>query len=109
MSDLIERLRTYPDRMLTDPDGLMEEAASRIEELEAQVEALQNKCARRGLSPEDSDALEAENERLRAVYEAANSLYSGGLWPDNHDYILISDRSLQALDEALYPLEKVNE
>jgi hypothetical protein len=32
--------------------------------LEAQVEALQNKCARRGLSPEDSDALEAENARL---------------------------------------------
>ena len=39
--------------------------AKRIEELEAHVEALQNKCARRGLSPEDSDALQAENEVLR--------------------------------------------
>lgn len=34
MSDLIERLRTYPDRMILDPDSLMEEAADRIEELE---------------------------------------------------------------------------
>ena len=42
-----------------------------IKELEAQVVALQNKCARRGLSPEDSDALQAENERLRVLLKVA--------------------------------------
>ncbi len=45
------------------------ELEQRIERLEAQCEALQNKCARRGLSPEDSDALQAENERLRGALE----------------------------------------
>ena len=48
-------------------DKLEAEAADRIAELEAQVEALQNKCARRGLSPEDSDALQARVEVLEAA------------------------------------------
>ena len=42
-----------------------------------------------------------EIERLRAVVRAAERLYSGGLYPENHEYVLISDRSLDALDEAL--------
>lgn len=42
-----------------------------------------------------------EIERLRAVVDAAHRLYSGGLYPENHDYVLISDRTLDALDEAL--------
>ncbi len=38
-----------------------------IERLQAQVEALQNKCAQRGLSPEDSDRLQTRNERLEEL------------------------------------------
>ncbi len=45
-----------------------------IEQLQAQVEALQNKCAQRGLSPEDSDRLQARCERLEAMVDAAKQL-----------------------------------
>ena len=49
---------------------------SAIEQLEAQVEALQNKCANRGLSPEDSDRLQAENERLQTAINNAVDVYT---------------------------------
>lgn len=42
-----------------------EQQQAEISQLQAQVEVLQNRCANRGLSPEDSDALQAENERLQ--------------------------------------------
>lgn len=52
-------------------------------------------------SQELRDEAADEIERLRAVVDAAHRLYSGGLYPENHDYVLISDRTLDALDEAL--------
>jgi uncharacterized coiled-coil protein SlyX len=69
-ADRIEELEAQLDRQLTHACALDDEVEKRdlrIAELEAHVEALQNKCARRGLSPEDSDALQAENERLTAA------------------------------------------
>ena len=75
----------------------------RIEELEAQCEALQNKCARRGLSPEDSDALQADNERLRAVYEAVKDIKWRSIDKDNMEFsttCFAVDRIREALTAA---------
>ena len=55
------------------------------------------------------EAKDAEIERLRAVVDAAQRLYSGGLYPENHEYVLISDRTLDALDEALDKLREVGD
>ncbi len=67
--DIVERLRRYEKQL---NDGLSEalylgEAADTIEQLQAQVEALQNKCAHRGLSLEDSDRLQSRNEQLEEL------------------------------------------
>ena len=120
ISDLIEELRADE----WGPNAtLRRKAADRIAELEAHVEALQNKCARRGLSPEDSDALQAENdslrenmeytdkqyhrlesevERLRAVYEAAK--------PAAHLYYVNNQRDLHSamtnLSQALAAVQE---
>lgn len=80
-TDLIARLdEVYAYDVYGQPTGMkhpacqdaidaLEAQAAEIAELEAHVEALQNKCARRGLSPEDSDALQAENAKLRLDVE----------------------------------------
>jgi hypothetical protein len=61
------------------------------------------------LTVDDARWIKAEIERLRAVVDAAQRLYSGGLYPENHEYILIFDRSLDALEEALDKLQEVGD
>ncbi len=45
----------------------VKELKAENKQLQAQVEALQNKCAQRGLAPEDSDRLQARNEQLEEL------------------------------------------
>jgi hypothetical protein len=88
MSDLIERLR---DRYSKHSQELRDEAADEIERLRKE----------RDVWKANAETNLGEVERLRAVVDAAQRLYSGGLYPENHDYVLISDLSLDALEKAL--------
>lgn len=101
--DEIERLQRkcdYKDEVIEQRNAECSRQFKEIERLEAQVEALQNKCANRGLSPEDSDALQARNAKLEKVREAAKDL---------HDEVardgIVFDDSVRNLGEALAAAE----
>lgn len=61
------RLKDYGDYAAGVPEMVYQRNKQLLREvssLQAQCEALQNRCANRGLSPADSDALQAENKQL---------------------------------------------
>lgn len=101
MSDWMENLKRYALSDDMDYRLTWEDAALALEE----IERLRDSESRwtKAAAQETAKALEYHDElkRLRPVVNAAQRLYSGGLYPENHDYVLISDLSLDALDKAL--------
>ena len=68
----IKELEAGCDRLhgfIAEKDTRIEELEAEVERLEGHVEGLQYKCARGWLSPVDSDALQAENAKLRRALE----------------------------------------